>query len=153
MTGDKGKPLIDPVHHGSVAAQQFCFNLAHTRGMVAVILSSAAVGIDVEPVRALPDMRQLIADLMAPEALGAFDAASGPDTQTALFFRNWTLSEAYIKATGEGIDQGLSSFAFSQHGSARLIRSTPGWGPEERWTFGMLTDPGRSACAAVRAAA
>ena len=48
----------------------------------------------------------------------------------------WTLGEAFIKATGEGVAQDLSSFAFTDHGAPALIRVSADWGPPERWCFG-----------------
>ena len=53
----------------------------------------------------------------------------------ALFYRYWTLGEAFIKATGEGITQDLSSFAFTEEAVPALIRVSPGWGPIGRWRF------------------
>lgn len=139
VTGPNGKPFVDAKQHGDVTAGAIHFNMAHTRGMVGVALASSPVGIDVEPVRELPDMRDLTVNLMAPETLETFDAFSCTRDKVAHFFRHWTLSEAYIKATGEGVGQGLSSFAFTSDGPARLARSTPGWGPAERWEFGILS--------------
>lgn len=145
--GPTGKPLLDPSHHGGGAANRVHFNMAHSRGMVAVALAGAPVGIDVEPVRDVPGMRDLTASLMAPETLDIFDRIAAPDGRITHFFRNWTLGEAYIKATGEGVDQGLATFAFTPRGQPRLTRCTPGWGPAERWTFGLVphsTQPARS---------
>lgn len=139
-----GKPALDPARHGSAACAELHFNISHTRGMVAVALSRRPVGIDVEPVRPLPDMRNLVATLMAPEALAAFDAAEDDAVRIELFFRYWTLGEAFIKATGLGLDQGLDSFAFTPAGEPRLIRVTPGWGPARRWSLGHVRAAARS---------
>lgn len=145
----RGKPALDPAKHGAAACGRIHFNLAHTRGMAAIALATRPVGIDVEACRELPDMRDLVVSLMPPETLAAFDTAGNAATRTALFFRTWTLSEAYIKATGEGLGQGLATFAFNQHGPARLLRTTAPWGPPRRWALGAM--PG--APAASRSAA
>lgn len=65
-------------------------------------------------------------------------AAVPEKTETALFYRFWTLGEAYIKATGLGVSQGLKTFAFAADDPPRLSRATPGWGPPERWRFGAM---------------
>jgi 4'-phosphopantetheinyl transferase len=52
-----------------------------------------------------------------------------------MFYRYWTLGEAFIKATGEGITQNLTSFAFTEEGAPALTRVSGGWGPVERWRF------------------
>jgi phosphopantetheinyl transferase len=54
-----------------------------------------------------------------------------------MFFRFWSLGEAFIKETGEGITQGLSSFAFAADGAPRLLHAGDSWGPAARWQFGM----------------
>ena len=131
-----GKPRLCAARHGAMAAGSVHFNISHTRGMVAVAVAGRPVGVDVERVRPLPDMRQLVTTLMAPEALAAFDEERAPCEKIRLFFRYWTLGEAFIKATGQGLDQGLDSFAFTPRGEPRLTRVTPGWGTGGRWRLG-----------------
>jgi 4'-phosphopantetheinyl transferase len=121
------RPSIPPLH----------FNLSHTQGRVAVALSSSPVGIDVEAVMDLPDIMSVARSAFAEEALVLL-AASGINDRTRLFYRFWVLSEAFIKATGLGVSQGLDSFAFSASDPPRLVRVTRGWGPAERWRFGLV---------------
>lgn len=132
----KGKPGLCPARYGTASAGSLHFNISHTRGMVAVAIAGRPVGVDVERVRPLQDMRELVATLMAPEALESFDEARAPCEKIRLFFRYWTLGEAFIKATGQGLDQGLHSFAFTARGEPRLTRVTPGWGACGRWHLG-----------------
>lgn len=143
-TTGNGKPVLCPDRHGVALASALHFNISHTRGMVAVALSGSPIGVDVERVRPLADMRQLVADLMAREALEAYDAATDAEERAALFFRYWTLGEAFIKATGQGLDQGLASFAFTADGPAALTRVTPGWGEPARWRMGHVWRESRS---------
>ena len=132
----QGKPLLSRDYFGSALSDALQFNISHTRGMVAVALSGRPVGVDVEQMRPLPDMRQLVVDLMAPEAVAAFDGTTNPSERLDLFFRFWSLGEAFIKATGLGLDQGLDSFAFTATGEPFLTRVTPGWGHVGRWRLG-----------------
>jgi phosphopantetheinyl transferase len=126
--GQHGKPLIEG---GSLH-----FSLAHVRGAVAVALARRPVGIDIERKAALPDMAAVAAAAFAPEAQRALEAAQG-EARTEIFYRFWTLGEAFVKATGLGVLQGLNSFAFTSEGEPCLTRVTPGWGSPERWRFGV----------------
>jgi 4'-phosphopantetheinyl transferase len=119
------------------AAAGLHFNLSHARGAIGFALARKPVGFDVERVRALPDMFAVANIAFAEETRAALSAAP-PEAQTALFYRFWTLGEAHIKATGLGVSQGLQSFAFAGDDPPRLSRATPGWGPPERWRFGVL---------------
>ncbi|WP_206244416.1 4'-phosphopantetheinyl transferase family protein [Novosphingobium terrae] len=131
-----GKPVLCPSRYGAHRAAALHFSISHSRGLVAVALSGSPVGVDVERVRLLEDMAQLVARFMAPEALAAFTATTNPQDRMALFYRNWTLGEALVKAHGEGIGEGFGSFAFTQSGPPRLTRTPPGWGPSDRWRLG-----------------
>ena len=126
-TGAQGKP--------SLPGGPF-FSLSHTRGRVAVAVGQAPVGVDVETVRDLPDLAALATEAFAPETCAALERTSA-SARPALFFRHWTLGEAFIKATGLGVSQGLQSFAFSAEGHPRLVRVTAGWGPPGAWQFGL----------------
>jgi 4'-phosphopantetheinyl transferase len=125
-----GKPYLD--HSGRCAAVQF--SMSHTRGCVAVAVARSAVGVDVERRRALPDFLAVARTAFAPEGRALLAARSGW-ARTALFYRYWTLGEAFIKATGEGIAQELTSFAFTEKGPPSLTRVSAFWGPVGRWRF------------------
>jgi 4'-phosphopantetheinyl transferase len=126
--GEYGKPLLD----GGILH----FSLAHVRGAVAIALARRPVGIDIERKVVLPDINAIAATAFARESCKALDAAEG-EARTEMFYRFWTLGEAFIKATGLGVFQGLDSFAFTPDGQPGLTRVTPGWGARERWRFGL----------------
>jgi phosphopantetheinyl transferase len=98
------------------------FSLSHVRGAVALAVAQRPVGI--------------AATVLAPESRMALDALKGAERMD-MFYRFWTLGEAFIKATGLGISHGLDSFAFTAVGEPRLTRVDPKWGPAERWRFGF----------------
>jgi 4'-phosphopantetheinyl transferase len=129
--GANGKPCLDRDRHG-VALH---FNISHTRGCVAVALAGRRVGVDVEQRRSLPDLLEVARTAFAPQGYDALAACADPAERAALFFRFWTLGEAFIKATGEGVAQGLSSFAFTAQGTPRLAHVSADWGPVTRWRF------------------
>ena len=130
-TGANGKPRLDHDHHGAAVH----FNISHTRGCVAIALAGCPVGVDVEQHRALPDLMAVAQAAFALEGQRALAARAEPAARQALFFRYWTLGEAFIKATGEGVAQGLSSFSFTTEGTPRLVHVSAGWGPVTRWRF------------------
>jgi 4'-phosphopantetheinyl transferase len=129
--GGNGKPCLVRDDHG--AAVQF--NISHARGCVAIGIAGCRVGIDIERRRALPDLMGVARTAFAREELQTLAARSEWTARTALFYRYWTLGEAFIKATGEGMTQDLSSFTFTDQGTPALIRVSADWGPLERWRF------------------
>jgi 4'-phosphopantetheinyl transferase len=130
-TTGRGKPYLDHKSR-SVAVQ---FSISHTRGCVAVAVAACAVGVDVERRRRITDLMAVAGTAFAPEGQAALRARSGWAARVALFYRYWTLGEAFIKATGEGVAQDLTSFAFTEEGAPALIRVSAPWGPAERWRF------------------
>jgi 4'-phosphopantetheinyl transferase len=88
------------------------FNISHTHGLVACAISHGIdLGIDVEASDRAIELD--IADrYFAPEEAALVRSAPA-DQGRCLFFRFWTLKEAFIKATGEGLSRPLASFAFT----------------------------------------
>ena len=107
VEGKYGRPEVA----SSCATGGLRFNISHTRGLVACAVAYQAVGVDVESADHMPDLG--IADtVFAPEEALVLKSAP-PALQRVLFFRLWTLKEAFIKATGEGLRRPLRSFSFT----------------------------------------
>jgi 4'-phosphopantetheinyl transferase len=134
--GAHGKPHLDPARHGNIT-YRIHFNISHTRGLVAVALAGRAVGIDVECVREMADMNAVAETVFAAESLSALAKTVDAAARKALFFRFWTLGEAFIKATGEGMTQGFKTFAFNASGAPHLTRVSAAWSPPTRWRFSV----------------
>jgi 4'-phosphopantetheinyl transferase len=84
--------------------------MSHTWGFVACAMARDEVGVDVEASDRMTDFD--IADrLFAPEDAQLVKSAP-PEERACTFFRFWTLKEAFIKATGEGLRRPLDSFSF-----------------------------------------
>ncbi|PPD43448.1 MAG: 4'-phosphopantetheinyl transferase [Methylocystis sp.] len=102
-----GKPfLID-------APRDMRFSLSHTRGMVAVaICEGVDIGVDVEPSDRRAESMKLAERFFAPEEVTLLRTVEG-EARRDMFFAIWTLKEAVVKATGQGLSRALDSFAVS----------------------------------------
>ncbi len=89
------------------------FSISHTHDLVAVALTAQAkVGIDLEHRHAAVDPDELAARIFSEKDLQAFQALAPHERLTA-FLRAWTGKEAYLKARGEGIAEGLPEVSVS----------------------------------------
>lgn len=95
--GEHGKPLL--VGHPDIH-----FNLSHCREAVACVVSRRPVGIDVESVSRYKE--SVARYTMNDEELAMIEAAERPEVA---FIRLWTMKEARLKLTGEGITDDLKT--------------------------------------------
>jgi 4'-phosphopantetheinyl transferase len=107
VDGEYGRPEIAP----SCGTRGLRFNISHSRGLVACALAHRAVGVDVESAGNMPTPAIFDTVLTSEEAEVLKSAP--PALQRVQFFRHWTLKEAFIKATGEGLRRPLRSFSFT----------------------------------------
>jgi 4'-phosphopantetheinyl transferase len=106
---DNGKPEVDPM----LGQPGLKFSLSHTRGMVACVVGHGHdLGVDVEALDPALEIVEIAQRFFAPAEV-ALIAGAVPAQQPDLFYRVWTLKEAYLKATGEGMAGSLEAFAFS----------------------------------------
>ncbi len=105
--GEKGKPVPDG-HKG------IHFNISHSGLWVAVALSPASVGVDVERMRKVPEG---VAHRFFSETENKMLQNAANDYEKAeIFFTLWTLKESFIKALGKGLTKSLSSFTIVETG-------------------------------------
>lgn len=88
------------------------FNLSHAGDFVACAVSRAPVGIDIEGSR---PYREKVAERFFSPQERAWMADGAPAQR---FFALWTLKEAYAKAVGIGIGQGIGAAHFRQDPAA-----------------------------------
>jgi 4'-phosphopantetheinyl transferase len=105
---EHGRPELAP----QPKSPSLNFNLSHAFGMVACCVTAGnSVGVDIEdlhrPVAALPIAMRFFAPIEAEDLRRRAD-----DTRRRRFFEYWTLKEAYVKATGEGLSIPLNQFWF-----------------------------------------
>ena len=109
VSGSHGKPSLHPDHR----LDRLAFNLSHTRGAVACAITlDHAIGVDIEQVERSTRLVDIADSHFAPAERALLRAAPAAE-QRALFFRLWTLKEAYIKAHGDGLSLPLDQFAFT----------------------------------------
>ncbi len=95
----KGKPALV----GDFACSRLQFNLAHSGDLaVFAVARHGAVGVDVEEVRAVPCLAELVQRCCSASESAEVSQQTGKAALGA-FFRVWTRKEAWLKATGEGI--------------------------------------------------
>jgi 4'-phosphopantetheinyl transferase len=101
-TGRHGKPLLErPLSAPS-------FNLSHSGGFCALAIGSYPhLGVDIEEIR--PTVGDLARSVLTPREAVLYAAIEEADRMRA-FFRAWVAKEAYLKATGDGLAGGLTSF-------------------------------------------
>ena len=109
FVGKHGKPAIDI----ALGRPELRFNLSHTKGLVACAVGvGATIGIDVETLSRKRPAFDIARRFFRPSEVDIL-LGTAQNHQPRTFFRFWTLKEAYIKATGEGLHRALSSFSFS----------------------------------------
>lgn len=86
------------------------FNLAHSGGLAIIGLTrSGRLGVDVERIRPLGDMMQLVNSFFSPRERQEIATLPAEDQQLG-FFTCWTRKEAYLKAMGDGLASPLDQF-------------------------------------------
>lgn len=101
VKGKQGKPSL--AEHPEIH-----FNLSHAKGIAACIVSENECGIDCEKVR--PFRENVMRRAFSGQERALVADSDEPDK---MFFRLWTLKEAYVKALGIGISYPLAEAEFS----------------------------------------
>lgn len=115
--GARGKPALPESNIG--------FNLSHSGDLIAAgFISRREVGVDVEEIHPIPEMKRVAMDNFSPAEFEIWDALPS-DVQMRAFFTCWTRKEAYIKATGDGFRLPLANFdvSFTPDEAPRLLRA------------------------------
>lgn len=117
--GPYGKPTL--AANTAVLCPSLRFNLAHTdeRALYA-FTHNRAIGIDLEHIRPMPDALRIAQRFFTVAEANAI--AQQPSQQQAnAFFTLWTLKEAYLKATGEGLAGLQRARLLSQDTDSKLL--------------------------------
>lgn len=104
-----GKPELQ----GYRSLPAFSFNISHSHELVVFAFSKfRRLGVDVEHIRPLPDFCEIVKGSFHPYEIAALQSVAISQRQRA-FFYYWTGKEAFVKATGEGLNRSLDSFYLS----------------------------------------
>lgn len=118
-TTENGKPVL--LHNSPGPA--LSFNLSHSGRRAAIAISPVApVGVDIEQIRDCPNYIAIARRFFAVEELD-FLISQPVHDQITIFFRIWTLKEAFIKLTGKALAQPLNSFAILPTSPPCLLHS------------------------------
>jgi len=129
------------------------FNLAHSDNRVVFAFAHWPVGVDVERIRPLPDLLTIAARFFARGEYEAMQRLTGVPLEDT-FFRCWTLKEAYVKATGDGLSFPLSAFQVSLNpGESRMLSCDRDPDEPSRWQFAAWADGAFASAIAVGAGA
>ena len=116
QSGTHGKPSLSTPHHPLLH-----FNLSHSGELALVAISEAAeVGVDIEHIRPIRDPFALAKRFFTPGEQNELSAVP-PEQQLNCFFRLWTQKEALLKATGQGIANGLHRFEVTSREGGGLV--------------------------------
>jgi 4'-phosphopantetheinyl transferase len=107
VAGEFGKPALA----GEFSKWNLHFNISHTHGLAACAIASHDIGVDIERSDRTID-HGIARHSLAPEEIRILNSAS-PGQESKIFFRFWSLKEAFIKATCEGLRRPLDTFSFS----------------------------------------
>ena len=118
--GEHGKPSL--VGHPTIH-----FNLSHCREAVVCALADRPVGIDVESVRHYKE--SLARYTMNDDELQQILTADRPDVA---FTRLWTMKEAVLKLSGEGLHNNLKEVLTGMTGITTVVS------PDERYVYSVV---------------
>lgn len=91
-----GKPIIDGLY----------FNISHSKGKVVCVVSDREVGCDIEKIG---KERTGLAERYFTENEQSYLERCSKEERVEEFYRIWTMKEAYLKMTGEGLKVPLQS--------------------------------------------
>ena len=97
--GPNGRPYVT----APKISPQIWFSVSHTPGLIACLTTlSQEAGVDVERIDPLVDLNLLLDCVLSHRELESLGNCAR-DKRTKLFFKYWTLKEAYAKARGLGL--------------------------------------------------
>jgi 4'-phosphopantetheinyl transferase len=114
--GPLGKPVLDG------PASPLGFNLSHSGGLALLaVTEGVAVGVDLEPLREVPEALRIGRRILPPADRMALEAAP-PELRSLRFLHAWTALEAGAKLHGGGVFQAVEGPCHRLH-----LYPLPGW--------------------------
>ena len=108
--GPNGKPALEK----ECSVGGLLFNMSHSQGLAVYGVSrKRKIGVDIEYVRPIPESDQIAGDLFSSEEYAVYRGLPSREKCDA-FMKCWTLREACVKASGEGLAGHLSKINVSR---------------------------------------
>lgn len=120
--GKRGKPGIANKYDG----MPLDFNLSYSKDIVLyAFIRKREVGIDIEYIRPIPEMAQIVESYFSTNEKEKFFGLS-EERRKEYFFELWTKKEAFLKATGIGLGQLTDCFDEISSDGFLQIKNTKG---------------------------
>jgi 4'-phosphopantetheinyl transferase len=116
------------------------FNFSHSRNLAVIATTPLGnIGVDIETTPTIETCREVSSRVLSAKALQ--DYGSLPDEEfIQVFLRQWTMKEAILKATGEGLSREMVEIEFSSmNPSPELSRLPEGYGIPDNWHLQFIT--------------
>ena len=108
QTKETGKPYFADI--------PLFFSLSHSGDYVACAVADYEIGLDIQCIRPLDE--RLVHRCFTPQEQSILRESKNPDN---MFTTLWSIKESYLKATGQGLSGGLSSFSIAWGDTVRLV--------------------------------
>jgi len=129
----KGKPY-------SIDDPGLYFNMSNSGKLVVIAFSrDSEVGIDIEQIRPLPDLDEMITRNFTAREIKFIIGKT--EKKTKRFFRFWTIKESYLKAIGEGMRLPPDNIEFTIEKDCIRQLSVNGVFEQEDWNFKEFSTP------------
>ena len=128
----KGKPFLPP----NANLPPLEFNVSHSGQMAACAVTLRhTVGVDVESTTRRADPK-VAGHFLSPSELALFLDAED-EARRELFYRYWTLKEAYAKALGSGLSMRFTEFSFllKAQSPPTIVLNPSDRDPTDNWQF------------------
>jgi 4'-phosphopantetheinyl transferase len=137
-----GKPFL---------ANAVRFNLSHSGGLMLLgVTAGLEIGVDVEIHAEDLDWRQIAANYFSPREIAIIEGPTQDGARQAEFYRLWTLKEAYLKASGQGLAGKLDQVEvqLGPEGELTFLSLPGGENEKHRWQV-FVFKPASGASGAV----
>lgn len=123
--GMTDKPLFEYGQHGKpsiVGHPDIHFNLSHCKEAAICVISDRPVGVDIESIRAYKET--LVHYTMNDGEVALIEQSARPDLA---FTRLWTMKEAVLKLSGEGIRNNMKTVLTGQEDFKTVVNGQRGY--------------------------
>jgi len=144
LRGPQGKPFLRP----QTGRDDVRFNMSHSGGLALYALTRGReIGIDVEQINPDFKVEEIVKHTLSPRELVTINRLP-PQAKRDMFFRHWTLKEAFLKGTGLGLSLAPDQIAVSLTDDGVELETLEAPGQSSGWSLHVL-DPGPGFAAAL----